>query len=426
MRFLRHSFGFIAPFLTFAVAALFATGLLETPMIGSAAAQNNEPLNLSPAPSAAKPEAKKEPQQSDRPRQKRAGAEPQQPVRPAAKSAQARMADEANANTISIISGGAAGTYFRIAGEMALVLDSPELRVLPIQGRGSAQNMRDVLFLRGVDLGLVQSDALARISTDASIKEPERQLAYIAKLFNDEMHVIAARTVTDIRELEGKKVSFDVKNSGTDYTGRKMFDLIGLKVEAVNMDQSAALEALKRGEIAAAVSVAAKPVRFISEIKREDNLHLLNVPYSDTIGDMYPPASVTAADYVNLVEADKPVETIAVGTLLITYNWQKGSERYRRVEKLVDAFFSNIEKFDDPARHPKWRETNLSASVSGWTRFPGAVDWLASNSKSQKAGEADFKAFESFLKERVTGSTELSETQRELLFREFQTWRQQQ
>jgi uncharacterized protein len=421
----KKSIGSLASFLAL-MLLFFAASPLDAPLIGAAVAQSNEPLNINPSG----PEARPAPKKEQRPRQKRQAAqkpaERQRPAVAVSKSAQAIMSEEANANTVSIISGGAAGTYFRVAGEMALVLDNPELRVLPIQGRGSAQNMRDVLFLRGVDLGLVQSDALDRIASDPSIKDPEQQLAYIAKLFNDEMHVIASKTITDIRQLEGKKVSFDVKNSGTDYTGRKMFDLVGLKIEAVNMDQSAALVALKRGEIAAAVSVAAKPVRFITEIKREDNLHLLNVPYLDTMGDMYPPASVSATDYPNLVEAEQPVETIAVGTLLITYNWPKDGERYRRVEKFIDAFFSNIAKFDDPARHPKWRETNLSATVSGWNRFQGAVDWLAKNGKSQKASDDDFKAFEAFLKERVTGSTELSEKQRETLFREFQTWRQQQ
>ena len=47
-----------------------------------------------------------------------------------------------NTRTIGIISGGADGTYIRVASDLANVLDSDELRILPIVGRGSVQNLR--------------------------------------------------------------------------------------------------------------------------------------------------------------------------------------------------------------------------------------------------------------------------------------------
>ena len=65
----------------------------------------------------------------------------------------------ANSGTVGIISGGADGTYIRIAADLANVLDSEDLRVLPMIGRGSLQNLRDIMFLRGVDIGIVQMDA---------------------------------------------------------------------------------------------------------------------------------------------------------------------------------------------------------------------------------------------------------------------------
>jgi uncharacterized protein len=36
------------------------------------------------------------------------------------------------------------------------------------------------------------------------------------------------------------------------------------------------------------------------------------------------------------------VDTIAASTILISYNWQKGTVRYERTAKFVDAFFSRI------------------------------------------------------------------------------------
>ena len=72
------------------------------------------------------------------------------------------LAIRANAGTVGIISGGADGTYVRIAADLAAVLDDGDsLRVLPILGKGSLQNIADILVLRGVDIGIVQSDVLA-------------------------------------------------------------------------------------------------------------------------------------------------------------------------------------------------------------------------------------------------------------------------
>ena len=68
----------------------------------------------------------------------------------------------ANAGTVGVIAGGIDGTYARIAADLAAVLDEPDgLRVLPILGKGSVQNISDILALRGVDVGIVQSDVLA-------------------------------------------------------------------------------------------------------------------------------------------------------------------------------------------------------------------------------------------------------------------------
>ena len=67
------------------------------------------------------------------------------------------LAARANAGTVGVISGGVDGTYVRIAADLAAVLDDGDtLRVLPIIGKGSLQNISDILVLRGVDIGIVQ------------------------------------------------------------------------------------------------------------------------------------------------------------------------------------------------------------------------------------------------------------------------------
>jgi uncharacterized protein len=314
-----------------------------------------------------------------------------------------------------VISGNPASTYHRIASDLALVLDKEgELRVLPMQGRGAAQNSYDILLLRGVDIGIIKVDSLDMLRADDRIRDPEDQLAYIARLFNDEVHVIAGKSITDIRQLEGKKVNFDLKLSGSDYTGRRIFELLGVKVEVSNLDQSAAVLALRKGEIDALVSVSARPVRFITELKAEDGFHFLDVPYADAMGATYPPAEMTAADYPALIEAAKPVRTVAVGSILATYNWPRDNERYRRVARFVEAFFDNISRFDDPARHPKWK------------RFPAAAEWLERSRRTEQDAQQSFTEFEKFLDQRQTAGSTVSVEDRQRLFEEFMNWQKAQ
>ncbi|MEM9592110.1 MAG: TRAP transporter substrate-binding protein, partial [Pseudomonadota bacterium] len=53
-----------------------------------------------------------------------------------------------NGGRVGIISGGIGGTYLRIATDLASVLDDGDrVRVLPIMGKGSVQNISDILYL---------------------------------------------------------------------------------------------------------------------------------------------------------------------------------------------------------------------------------------------------------------------------------------
>ena len=71
---------------------------------------------------------------------------------------------------------------------------------------------------------------------------------------------------------------------------------------------------------------------------------------------------------------------------MAVFAWQPHTERYNKVTRFVDAFFSKFDQFQQPPRHPKWREVNLTAEVPGWTRFQPAQDWLV---QQTAAGTAD-------------------------------------
>ena len=323
-----------------------------------------------------------------------------------------------NAGTVGIVSGGADGTYIRIAADLANVLDGENLRVLPMIGRGSLQNLRDIMFLRGVDIGIVQMDAREQLKAENLQTDAVRRLRFITRLYNEEVHIIANREIADIRQLEGKKVNIDKVGSGTNLTARLIFEKLGVKPELTTYDQGSSYERLRSGEIQAAVYVAGRPVRAIAEFQSEGRFHLLPIPFEGEIAESYFPARFSNTDYPRLVDQDKPVETLAVGSLLAVFNWPENSDRYSRVSRFVDAFFSRFDEFLQPGRHPKWKEVNLAADVPGWERVKPAQDWL---NRTAAAGRpsAQVKSFEDFMSSRGVA---VSPEQREALFRDFLAW----
>ena len=334
-------------------------------------------------------------------------------------------AERANEGIVSIISGTPGGSYFRMASELALLLEEENgLRVLPIMGKGAGQNAYDILYLKGIDAGFVRTDTIEQLKEDARVRNPTTQVVYIARLFNDELHVITKRDVTDVKQLAGKKVSFDVKGSGSDYSGRAMFAGIGVPVEAVNVDQAAALQMLARGEIAAVVSVAAKPVSFVSAIKGDQNLRILNIPYPTALADRYFPTEVGHADYPALVPEGETVKTLAVGTILAAFNHARDTDRYVRLARFTDAFFRRFNDLLQPSRHPKWQEVSLAATVPGWTRFQPAQEWLDRNARETAAAEAERQRalraeIQVFLEQKVLSI----DSSREELLKDYLSWK---
>ncbi len=72
--------------------------------------------------------------------------------------------------TIGLIAGGPGSTDARIAADIAQVLDdSDKLRVLPMLGRGSVQNIADLIYLKGVDVAIVHTDVLTQTMQSGTI-----------------------------------------------------------------------------------------------------------------------------------------------------------------------------------------------------------------------------------------------------------------
>jgi TRAP-type uncharacterized transport system substrate-binding protein len=289
--------------------------------------------------------------------------------------------------------------------------------VLPIVGRGSVQSVADILFLQGVDLGIVRADTLDYLERKGFAKDIKKQFTYVTKLYNEEMQVIAPKSIATLKDLEGKKVSVDLPNGGTFVTALTVFERLGIKANFVYVEQRIAMEKLKAGEIDAVIVVGGKPYKSVSTFGNDGRFHLAKVDYAKPLQSDYLPATLTAKDYPNLIKEGESVDTIAVPAVLAAYNWAPNTERYRKLALFVDAFFTKFPALQNPPFHPKWKEVSLAAPLSGWNRLPVAQQWLDKHGVEPVTRQR----FEAFLKQSPTAAN-VSDADKEKLFRQFQAW----
>jgi TRAP-type uncharacterized transport system substrate-binding protein len=280
------------------------------------------------------------------------------------------------------------------------------------------QSVADILFLQGVDLGIVRSDTLDYLEKKGIARDIKKQFTYVTKLYNEEVHVIASKSIHNLKELDGKTISVDLPNGGTFVTALTMFERLGMKPNVVYIEQRIALEKMRKGEIDAVIVCGGKPYKSVASFK-DDRFHLVTVDYDKPLQGDYLPATLSAKDYPNLIGEGEKVDTIAVPAVLAAYNWAPNTDRYRKLANFVEAFFAKFPTFQNPPFHPKWKEVSLSAPLAGWNRLPAAQQWLDRNNLQPMARAR----FDTFLQQNpATAAKVTSETDKEALFKQFQAW----
>ena len=237
-----------------------------------------------------------------------------------------------NENVVTIMAGSSTGTDLAVVQDIAEVLSGvPGMRVVPMVGRGPEQNIKDVMFLRGVDMGITQANILKYFAKTGELGPNfVDQIAYVAKLFNEEMHILVREDVNSVDELKGRPVNFGAEGSGTEITGRLVFEALGIDAKQVHLADAEALQKLKSGEIAATIVVTGKPAPVLANLKDTSGLKLLAVPYAKELEDSYYPATLTHDDYPELIDEGKRVDTVAVCAVLVSFNWTDDGIRSRR------------------------------------------------------------------------------------------------
>ena len=370
-------------------------------------------------------------------------------VAPAAPSPNAseEQRRKSNENVITIMGSGRLTGYTQFAEDISSVFDEmpgSNVRVISMLGRGAGQNVLDMLYLKSIDMGIVDQDILTYLKRKdpALYGDVDQRIQYIAKLFNTALHVYAKKDIDSLEDLRGKKVSCLKAMSTVAVLCENLFLALGIEAQIVYDDPALAMQKVKSGEVAAAARGGQPPLIGFESVDPEDNLHFVpidekSLPNSNfgAIRSTYLPARLRSSYYPAMIPEGVDVPTVATSSMLAAYSWPAGSERSLRLAGFVKAFFDNIDKFPKSPRHPAWADVILTADVPGWKRLPAAqelVDKMRLTAQNQPGGDrsafVDERAriaFADFVDQysKTRGSPiPLSDDEKSVLWLQFRQW----
>lgn len=311
------------------------------------------------------------------------------------------------------------GAPIRFATDIERVVDDGDnLHVLPIVTRGPAENVEALLYLRGVDVAIINSDALQQFR--ALVPDIQKRITYILSLFPSELHIFVRPEIRSLSDLKGHKVNFNTPGTAAAYSGPLIFEKLRLDVDRTFIPHQVALEQMRTGQggMAGVVFITSKPIDAFARSRWEQGFHFLPVPQDDA--DLYLPSALTSDDYPQLIPRGEEIQTIAIPTILAAYNWPRNADRYKRVARLTEYLFNRLDRLQAPGFHPKWKDVNLGARVPGLDRFPAAQEWLNRATTPRVAADVPTSANRT-----ATGRPDATPEERRL-YLEFLEWRRRQ
>src|SRR3979490_2841999 len=239
-------------------------------------------------------------------------------------SGEGQIRERLNAGTIGLAGGLLEGAPIRFATEIARVVnDGGAVHVLPIVTRGPTENVNDLLYLRGVDAAIINSDSLEEYKSQ--VPQIQQPLTYLLSLFPSELHIFVRPEIRSLADLAGKKVNFNTQGTAAAYSGPLIFSRLGVDVEKMFVPHPVALEQMRRGEIAAVVFVTSKPVDAFLKGRWDPGFKFLAVEYDTKFEDYYLPSSIDATDYPSLGPKAERTVTLARPPSLAAYNLPRPS-----------------------------------------------------------------------------------------------------
>ncbi len=285
--------------------------------------------------------------------------------------------DKVNKHVIGVMAGRPGSTDLDQAYDLDIAFsDGYDLRIVPMVSQGSAKEFEDLLYLRGVDMAIIQHDVVEFMDAYEIFPGIKGSVRMIAPLGTEQYHILARKDIQSVYDLAGKKVNFGRAETGTSMTSSVVFDALGISVDVTNFNHKIALEKMRNGEIVAMARTTGAPNSLFEGVGAEEGFHFLPVPVSSSVSGTYSPSAITSEHYPDLVAPGQLLETVGVATILITYNWAKDHPRGQTVSEFTNRFFSGYEKLLEDGFHESWQTIDISERIPGIERHWSAEEAL--------------------------------------------------
>jgi TRAP transporter TAXI family solute receptor len=268
-----------------------------------------------------------------------------------------------------VITGGERGTYYQFGLDIQRLLAqaTPAISINVYPSKGSIENIYAVYQRPATQMGIVQSDVLAfvnRLQTDPVLRRVSRKLKLVFPLYNEEVHVLGRKGISDFDDLADRRVAIGREGSGTYLTARILFKMADIAPrETMLIDTDEALAELKAGRIDAMFYVAGYPVKLFTEkVSASDNLTLVPV-LNKTVLEFYERAEIPGQTYS---WQPAPVPTAAIKAVLVSFDFRRAD--CELVGHVAQVMSRNMNWLVANG-HPKWRSVDLDYPLRGWEQY---------------------------------------------------------
>jgi hypothetical protein len=260
------------------------------------------------------------------------------------------------------------GPMTRALTELSVAFDkgARKLRVLPIMGQGGESNVRDLLRFRGVDFAVVNADVLASSSLLKNLPEAPRKMRAVTKLRSQKAFLFARPEIQSVEQLAGAKIAVFGPEPMSKLTAETVFGLLKVKVTILYMEEGVNLGPPPEAQAVFLLEDEAR--RLLPAVVPEAEFRLIPIPHNAAVGKAYGAAAIQPAE-ASAYSGAEAIPTIAVDTLLATFDWGASQARFPDVSAFIDRLFGSLPELRRDYPGSIWQETDPAADVPGWQRY---------------------------------------------------------
>ncbi len=241
------------------------------------------------------------------------------------------------------------------------------------ESQGALENLVAVRERVNTQFGIVQSDVLEYLrayeTEDPEIAAVVSGVRVAFPLYDQEVHILASKSLETLSDLEGKRVSIGAPNSGDFLTSTVIFDLLGYGPgERLTYGPQEALEALKEGRIDAMFLVDGAPSTILANAEIDpSSFHLLDI--TDPILEIAYTSDTLAAGVYPFQPKEKRV--VSVKSVAMTFDYvptgrnaynTRNCNRVANLTYLTKQFLQQGKALG----HPKWSTIDLDQEILDW------------------------------------------------------------